>query len=460
VVAVEPLRSVPDLLDKHFPEDQGRIWRHPAVTVVPREARTQLAADPSRYDLIVLPTVGAFGGTAGLYALQEQFLFTREAFAEMWRHLNDDGLLAVTVWMDYPPRAPLRLAATLVDALEAVGVEDPRSHLAAVRGWGSITFVVTHFPLTPADIEAVHAFCRQLLFDPLLLPDLDPTERQRHNRLQDTAFFPDLDRLLGPEREEVYADYDFRLRPATDDRPFFSQFLRWQSLPNLIRLFGERAVPFLETGYLIVLLTLLQMLLAALVLVLLPLFHLGWRGGNRLPVFFYFGGLAVGYMLVEIVLIHRFVLYLGHPVYAAAAAICTLLVFSGAGSFYSSRLRLTDTTPRQAAALVALLLLVYTLLLPMLLQSTIALPFGWKILITLLALAPPAFAMGFPFPLGLRLLGRTREEEVPWAWGINGCLSVLSTALATIIAVEAGFVAVQLTAAAAYATAALSRLRA
>jgi hypothetical protein len=292
-----------------------------------------------------------------------------------------------------------------------------------------------------------------------LLPGFDAAERERHNRLQDPGFFANLDRLFTADRERLYASYDFRLRPATDDRPFFSQFLRWQSLPNLVRLFGERAVPFLEAGYLLVLLTFVQMLLAALVLILLPLLRLGWKNGNRLPVFFYFGGLAVGYMLVEIVLIHRFVLYLGHPVYAAAAAICTLLIFSGAGSCLSSRLRLTEATPRRAAALVALLLLFYTLLLPPLLHHTIALPLGWKLFLTLLALAPPAFAMGFPFPLGLRLLGRQREADVPWAWGINGCLSVLSTAVATIIAVEAGFIAVQLTAAAAYAIAALARLR-
>jgi spermidine synthase len=294
VVAVEPHGSVAELLGERFTAAQGRLWRHPAVTVAPLEPRTQLAADPSRYDLIVLPTVGAFGGTAGLYALQEQYLFTREAFAEMWRHLSEDGLLAVTVWMDYPPRAPLRLAATLVEALEAAGVGDPLAHLAAVRGWGTVTFCVSRSPLTPADIEAVRAFGRQLLFDPLLLPGLDAAERERFNKLQDPGFFPDLDRLLGPDRERLYAGYDFRLRPATDDRPFFSQFLRWQSLPNLVRLFGERTVPFLETGYLLVLLTFVQMLLAALVLILLPLFRLGWTRGNRLPVFFYFGGLAVG----------------------------------------------------------------------------------------------------------------------------------------------------------------------
>jgi len=149
------------------------------------------------------------------------------------------------------------------------------AHLAAVRGWGTVTFCVSRSPLTAIDIEKVQAFGRQLLFDPLLLPGLDAAEREHHNRLQDPGFFSDLDRLFTADRERLYASYDFRLQPATDDRPFFSQFLRWQSLPNLIRLFGERAVPFLETGYLIVLLTFVQMLLAALLLIVAGLLKSG-----------------------------------------------------------------------------------------------------------------------------------------------------------------------------------------
>jgi hypothetical protein len=296
-------------------------------------------------------------------------------------------------------------------------------------------------------------------FDPLLLPDLKAGERERYHRLQDPAFFAHLDLILSPKREELYDDYPFRLRPATDDRPFFSQFLRWKSLPHMARLFGERAVPFLEMGYLIVVLTFFQMAAAAFVLILLPLLRLGWRDGGRLRTFLYFGGLGVGFMLVEINLIHRFVLYLGHPVYAASVVICAVLVFSGAGSCASSRLDAGEAAPHRAAGIVALLLLLYALILPPLIDLTIALPLSWKVLLTLLLLAPPSFAMGFPFPLGLQSLSRRREADVPWAWGINGCLSVLSTALATIIAVEAGFTVVFLVAAAAYAGAALSGVR-
>jgi hypothetical protein len=459
VTAVEPHRAALDLLRRVYPASAGRLLAHPSVTVHAIEPRTFLAADPGLHELIAYPTIGAFGGGAGLFAIREQHILTIEGVRAMWDHLTTGGILCVSSWLDYPPRNPLRLAATLVEALRAEGIEDPARHLIAVRSWGTVTFCVKRSPVTAADAEKVRAFCRDLRFDPLFLPDLKPYERERFHRLQDPAFFADLDRILSPEREQLYADYPFRLRPATDDRPFFSQFLRWQSLPHLSRLFGERAVPFLEMGYLIVVLTFFQMAAAAVVLILLPLLRLGWRDGGRLRTFLYFGGLGIGFMLVEINLIHRFTLYLGHPVHAASAVICAVLVFSGAGSYASSRLDPGETAPHRAAGIVALLLLLYALILPPLIEQTIALPLPWKVLLTLVLLAPPSFAMGFPFPLGLQSLSRRREADVPWAWGINGCLSVLSTALATIIAVEAGFTVVFLVAAAAYGGAALSGVR-
>jgi predicted membrane-bound spermidine synthase len=459
VTAVEPHRAVLELLEEAFPESAGALLRRPAVSVIPLEPRTQLAADPGRYDLIVIPTLGAFGGSAGLFALQEQQLLTVEGFAEAIRHLAPDGLFCVSAWLDYPPRAPLRLAATLAEALTRDGIADPAAHLAAVRSWGTITFCASRSPLTGAEVEAVRAFAERLQFDPALLPGLLPEERQRFHLLEDPQLLDDLVLILSNQRETLYRSYDFRLRPASDNRPFFSQFLRWRSLPHLSRLFGERSVPFLEMGYLIAVVTFAELTVAAVVLILLPLRRLGRTERNRRAVLLYFSGLGVGYMLVELVLIHRFVLYLGPPVLAAAVVIAALLVFSGVGSYLSGRLEPTPATPRRAAATVAVLLLFTALLLPPLLEQTIGWPLPAKLLVTLVALAPASVAMGFPFPLGLRLLGRLSEAQVPWAWGINGCLSVVSASLATILAVEAGFTFVQGLAAAIYAAAALARFR-
>ncbi len=458
VVAVEPHGALIEMLQRDFSPSAGALLGHPAVTLSVQEPRTWLATTAGRYDLIVLPTIGAFGGSAGLFALQEQHLLTREAIAQMLGRLSPDGLLCVTAWLDYPPRRPLRLAATLAEALAMEGFSEPLAHLAAVRGWGTLTFCVSRSPLTPEQIAGVNHFCERLRFDPALLPNLDPQARERYNVFEGRGFFEALERIFSPARQQLYAEYPFRLRPATDDRPFFSQFLRWEHLPELLRQFGERTFPFIEMGYLIVGLAFLLMLSASLVLIILPLFRLGWRRGGRWRTLFYFGGLGVGYMLVEIIMIHRFVLYLGHPIYAAAVVIGALLTFSGAGSFASTCRSFARLPPFMWAGLVALLVLGYGLLLPQVLESTMALSLGLKVLLVLLLLSVPGFVMGLPFPLGLRALAVSREADIPWAWGINGCFSVLSTALATIAAVELGFSAVLLFAAAAYAVAGLSRL--
>jgi SAM-dependent methyltransferase len=459
VVAVEPHRRVAELITEEFPASAGRLFREPAVTLVSQEPRTRLAGDRERYDLIVVPTLGAFGGTTGLLALEEQYLLTTEGFAAIWRHLAPDGIFCVSAWLDYPPRAPLRLAATLTAALAREGVADPAAHLAAVRSWGTITFCVSRSPLTSADCAEVRAFCDRLQFDPVLLPGLSPDERQRFNRLEDDRLLVGLDRLLSPERAAFIADYPFRLRPPTDEQPFFSQFLRWQSLPYLSRLFGERTLPFLEMGYLIAFVTFVELAAAAVLLILLPLSRLRSESRKRYAVFVYFGSLGVGYMFVEMVLIHRFVLYLGPPVLAAAVTITSLLVFSGAGSLCSERLSVSPRTPCRAATLVAVLLLLYTCVLPILLHRTIGWPLAARLPLAFLCLGPLAFVMGVPFPTGLRLLGRMDKRGVPWAWGINGCLSVVGASLATIVAVEAGVGVVQALGALAYGAAALARLR-
>jgi hypothetical protein len=420
--------------------------------------RTWLALNRERYDLITLPTVGSFGGASGLFALQEQYLLTGEAFLELWNHLSPDGVLQISTWLDSPTRNPLRLAATMAETLEKAGVE-PLQHLAAIRGWNQITFILKRSPLSTSDIEQIRSFCERLQFDPALLPGLQVQERNRYHIPADPHFFDNLDSLFTPaNRLELYFSYGFNLQPVSDNRPFFSQSLRWQTIPQLIKLFGERSLPFLELGYLIVLISFVQMAVAAILLILLPLFRLGRPSHSGLKKWSlpYFGGLGLGYMFFEIMLIHELVLFFGHPIFAAAAGISSLLIFSGLGSLFSGRLLSHPLNHALAAALVALLLLLYFFILPPLLHLAMPLPLFWKTLFFLLLIGPPAMAMGMPFPLGLERLARHSKSQAAWAWGINGCVSVVSTGLASIVAVEFGFSAVMLVACVAYGVAALS----
>ncbi len=456
IVAVEPHRAALELLRTEYPESAGVFFARPEIRLFAAEPRTWPAVDRERYDLIVLPTVGTFGGGAGVMALHEQHLLTKEAFAEFWRKLTPDGLLCLTAWLDHPPRAPLRLAATLAEFLESAGIADPSRHLAAARGWGTVTYCLKRSPLTPEEVANAREFCRRWSFDPLLLPGLTTAERQHFHQLPDSTLFTLLDGLLFGDRRKIYRDYLFDLRPAEDERPFFSQFLRLKTLPHLKRLFGEGALPVVELGSLVLVATLLLTTLAAVVLILLPLARIGWRGNGRAATVGYFGALGLGYMLSEIALIHRFVLYLGHPVQAAAVVIATLLIASGLGSAASERLSLQRLTPRRAAFVVVVLLGLYIGLLGPLLHATITLATAGRIALALLILTPLGFCLGLPFPLGLRRLHQRQPEAVPWAWGINGCLSVVGGSLATLIAILAGFNVVLLAAALAYVLAGLS----
>jgi hypothetical protein len=165
----------------------------------------------------------------------------------------------------------------------------------------------------------------------------------------------------------------------------------------------------------------------------------------------FFGALGLGFLMLEVVFIQKLTLFLGHPLYAVALVLAALLVFAGLGSGSSARLeqalrRRTRTllgaelSAIEVAILsLAALSLSYLLLLPLVLRSAIHLPVLLKVTIALALLAPPAFLMGMPFPLGLERAARLRPVWVPWAWGINGSASVVSAALTPILAVHMGF---------------------
>ncbi len=437
--AVEPHQTMNKLLLHELASENDSFYYRPEVRAYTTEPRTFLSAMHRKYDLIQLPSVGAFGGGAGLYAMREEYILTKEAFLQMWDLLEDDGVIAVTTWLDYPFRNPLKLAATITETVEAVRPDSVQWHIAAIRSWATITFLVKKTSLSPSDTTAIRQFCNKVYFDPLLLPGLLADERAAYNGMSDTSLFTYMDEILSGNTRNLYNDYDFYIRPATDNKPYFSQFLRWKSLPRLASVFGEQSVPFLELGWLISVMTFFQLSLLALLLIILPLFKIGWKGSYKFWTSIYFSGLAIGYMFLEIVLIQQFILFFGSPVYAAALVIAVMLIASGAGSYYSSQLQLNRVLLGRILLSIVSLLLLFALFLSPFLQTIAGWSIAAKLVVSFIIVTVPSFLMGMPFPTGLRLLSGIEERNVPWAWGINGCISVISASLAALIAVEAGF---------------------
>ena len=461
VTSVEANRALINLLEEKLADKIDSLYQNKSVRPQNLSPRTFLLSTHQKFDLIFLPVIDAFGGSSGLFALQEQYQLTIEAFSEMLSSLNHNGTICITTWIDYPYRIPLKILATITEALERRKSENPIGHIAAIKNWNTITFLIKKNPITTSEIDSIKNFCNKMNFDPVILQGVTNQEREKFNKLQDTSLYSMFDLILKSkdERKKLYTKYPFNIRPATDDRPYFSQFLQWRTIHLLADLFGKQAVPFFEVGYLILYLTFFQIIFLAVLLILIPLFKIGFKGGNKLRTLFYFSGLGLGYMFIEIILIQRFTLYFGNIIYAAALVVCLMLVSSGFGSLVSQKI-----TPKPYRIILIVLIIVvslvtYILFLSGWLKTTIGFSLTSKIILSFIWIAPPAFFMGMPFPLGLKLISlkeSAKGGQIPWAWGINGVFSVISTVLATIVAVELGFIWVMVFAIGAYSMVLLS----
>ena len=294
-------------------------------------------------------------------------------------------------------------------------------------------------------------------------------EANRLNRLDRPYLYEGAVALLGSGAARFLADYKFDVAPATDDRPYFFRFFKWRLLPEVLKERGRALMVLLEGGYLVQAVTLIQALFASAVLILLPL---AWLKPDRDPrtklsawrVAVYFGALGLGFLFFEIAFIQRFTLFLGHPLYAVAVVLVAFLLFAGLGSgaatWLAGRVRCLSFGPLPViAGGIIVLTAAYLVLLPMLFSSLISAPPAIKAMVSVLLIAPLAFQMGMPFPLGLQRVAVQAPSLVPWAWGINGCASVLSAVLAGLLATHLGLIAVLLLAMVLYALAAVAFAR-
>ena len=461
--AVEINPQVVDLVRIRFGEFSGGIFDHTRVNVRIAEARGFLQRATNRYDLIQFPTLDSSAG--GVHGLNENYLYTVEALKQAIKRLDDQGVIALTLGIKLPPRGSLKLFAGAIAALEASGADNIKRRLALIRGWQTSTLLIKNGEFSTADIDTLKDFCRRRSFDLAYYPDMPAHEANRYNQLEASYFYDGTRALLGKQRDQFLDDYKFNLEPATDDRPFHSHFVKWSSLTELIKLRHRGGGALLETGYLTLVITLVLTLLFSMLLILLPLILIRRdtsrmiRYSSSLKVLSYFFALGLGFLLIEIAFLQKFILLLHHPIYAASVVLGSFLVAAGAGSGYAQRfagqLRSKKVTAN-AVAVIIVLGIAYLALLGPLMQSAGNWPLASRILLSIVLIAPLGFCMGIPFPLGLSALATSPPSLTPWAWGINGCASVISAILATLLAIHFGFNAVILLALACYFAAAAS----
>lgn len=449
IVAVESNPQIIDVMIGPLRQRGGGIYRAPGVEVVNIEPRGYLSGGGEKFDLIQIPFVAV--SSAGEAAASESYLYTVEGFERMLERLRPGGMINIACEARTPPRGGMRLFATAVEALRRTG-RQPREHLAMIRAIGTVNLTVFASPLRPEQARAVREFCKVRNFDLCCLPGLRKEQTNLYHEL-DEGYYKPAEAILGGESERYFDNYIFDVRPTHDDRPYFFRFLRTFAAVELIGGLGSFGQGYLEVGYVLLVVALLESVALAAVLIVLPL--IGRTGGLRRSTgkkraFGYFLLIGIGFMFIEMSFLQRLTLYLAHPLYSAAVVISAFLVFAGIGSGLSRRWRSPSTVIRRAGLIVAVISIVYIFVLNELLYPTQGWPVWGRAILAAGAIAPLGVAMGHMFPTAMRCLGSDRPSLVPWCWAVNGFAGVVATVGAVLLAMEIGFSAVAAIGAAMY----------
>jgi hypothetical protein len=428
----------------------GRLFEQPGVRLVVDEARSFIRRSPERYELIQGTMVDTWAATAaGAFALTENHLYTVEAFRDYLEHLAPDGILSMTRWHLDPPDQILRLVALGRAALAELGLGDAARRMAIVLGpteegtqRAPATFLLKREPFTATELQRLEDAVARGGFTVLYTPRTRP----------DNVFTRAVE---APDPERFWEELGRDVGPTRDNSPFFFHTARLRDLPKVLAAEGEWRKTNLGTFVLAGLLGLTALACAAFVLVPLAVAGGAARAAapDALPWLAYFACLGAGFIVVEVALVQKCILFLGHPTYALAVVLFALLSWSAVGSALSGRLETSRLT--RVVLVVVALVVVAALAFSPLFDALVHLGRGRRIAIALAVLAPLGLAMGMPLPMAVRVLAARQPEIVPWAWGLNGAFSVMGSAAALVIALFAGFDQALLAAAGLYAAAAV-----
>ena len=436
-VEVNPIIARDVMGSEPFRSFSGDLFRQPGVKLVVAEGRSFIRGNPEKYDLIQGTMVDTWAATAaGAFALTESNLYTVEAFREYADHLTDDGILTMTRWYFEPPDQMLRLVSLTRAMMEEENIGDPAEHIMVLRGpdVGGLsfgTFLFKKSPFTADDVQTVETIAGETGVEILYSPGTRPPN-----------VFTQLIEASNPA--EVWDNFVSNIAPPRDNNPFFFNTIRPGYLLDGMRGAEEWRKSNLGSFVLFALLFITGGLV--LLFIIGPLFVARRRDlttGTRrkLAHLLYFACLGAGFIIVEVAMIQKFILFLGHPVYALAVVLFSLLLFSGMGSWLSGRIEGADLRPPLVKVLVGLaaLVVVYILVLPPIFYNLVQLGLPARILIAVVLMAPLALMMGMPMPTGIRILARSSPEMIPWAWGVNGATSVMGSVAALVIAILTGF---------------------
>ncbi len=442
VIGVELNPVKVNLLQKKYKKYSGYL--DDKSILVSQEGRNFLSHYKQKVDVIQMSGLDSYSAlSSGAYAMNETYVFTVESFKDMLNHLNEDGVISITRIFFTPPRETLRLVSTMLKTLTDLNIKNPERHFLIVRGNRWTNTLLKKDPFSPEEVNRVLKWVEEMRYHVIYNP-FQALENE----------FNTLINLPVPERKDFFDNYPYKIEPATDESPFFFQYYKWKNLFSLkeSEWIYARHVPL---GLKLVIFSLVQITLLGIVFIGIPLLKLKFPLKDKYTIMsmFYFAGLGVGFIMIEIVLIQRLNVFLGGPIYALSVTLFALLIFSGVGSYLFQKFKMAESSIRYVLILIIVLGVFYLFFLGDIMENFLGFQHHWRILFAVLLLAPISFLMGMPFPVGIRVLGKRTKELIPWAWGINSIFTVFGSVFCLFVSLSGGFKAAWIIALLAYMTA-------
>ena len=406
------------------------IADRPEVTLVHDDGRAYLTRAKGPFDVIQMSLVDTWASTgAGAFTLSENSLYTLDGWRVFLNKLSPGGVLSVSRWFD--PRnvsETSRLLALGVAALIDRGVANPQQHVMLIGSGRVATLMVSSAPFTPEDEQRVAQIVAEREFQTLVTPSAGGVGGVRLNRIVRSRTMAEL--------AQATDDTNFDYSPPTDRRPYFFNMLKPRAFAHAFEMPRGGAL----WGNLRATVTLLILLgVSAVLTAVIIIWPLARSGRPPLPsgrfwmVMAFFGVIGFAYMLIQIGLLQRFSVYLGHPTYTLAILLFSMLLFTGLGSLASDRvLALLKGKLVAIPVAIGVALAVTALTLPSVLAGTVVWGLPAKTLVVLAFTAPLSMLLGQCFPMGVGLLKQT-PALVAWAWGVNGAAGVLASILAVCV---------------------------
>ena len=455
ITGIEINPTIAKLNTDIYRDFNGGLFHRPGVQLIVDEGRNFVRHTHDRYDIIHLPNVDSgVASSSGAFTFVENTLYTVEAFSDYYHTLTDNGVLWLARWRTGSKAYYLenfRVFTGILRTLEQMGVPAPGRHIVMIEEpeknvWRQAIMLMKKQPFNDVELAEIDRHREKLGLQWLFHP---------HRRLDNTLN----DYLHAPDRTAFLETYPLNVKPNTDNQPFFFNFLKpkhyFGKLPPIQTHFTYPVFMFKSLFVVVFTMVLLTIFLP------MVLFQRGiqisgticFRGGYVV----YFICLGLGFMLVEIPLIQKFILFLGQPLYAIAVILSCLLIFSGVGSLLAGRIPL-ETVAGRLRLIIALLCVFLTVSIftfPAIFNLFLGSPAAVRFLISVLLVLPLGLVMGMALPLGIRLIEQDAAPIIPWVWAVNGACSVMGSVVAWGLSLNFGYNATIWMATAVYAIAGL-----